>query len=59
MKIIGPALGFAVAAFAALMLGSYCNAVLRTGVFAPNILIDALIALVLGFFVAILSARKK
>lgn len=59
MSFILKALGFAVAALAAMLLGSYFNAVIYTGVFTPNILIDALIALILGFIVAFLSERKK
>ena len=59
MSLILKALGFAVAAMAAMLLGSYFNAIINTGVFAPNILIDAIIALVLGFVVAFLSERKK
>ncbi len=59
MRIVLRALGFALAAFAALLLGSYCNAMFYNGVFAPNILLDAGIALVMGFVVSIVSEFKK
>ena len=59
MRIVLRALGMAAAALAALLLGSYCNAMFYTGVFAPNILLDAGIALVIGFVVAIVSEFKK
>jgi len=59
MSFFLKALGFAVAALAAMLLGSYLNGMFYTGVFAPNILIDALIAIILGLIVAFLSERKK
>ena len=59
MSFFLKALGFAVAALAAMLLGSFLNGMFYTGVFAPNILIDALIAIILGLIVAFLSERKK